>query len=727
MKPPEVIYPDTPDLKDKIDWFLAGDLSLIACDTETMGRQWLQLRRELYPIEGWEKATRGCAQWEFIKERRDKLEKVKKEALNPRKNHLATVQLCTADYRTLILVNRDEELRQFLAGFLGSLIRKVNPVWVFQNAKFDFHQFSHHLQIDFTGQRIHDTQLCGALIKGAGDNLPVGLAQLCEDNQLPAEFRKEEDAEERVSDWWTSPLTDKQITYAARDVQCLLMLYDKQRAHMIKNGLHKVRHLECNFISRLRDIEDVGARVDREKLSQFIAKADEVIKTNELTFRAVFGEKVNPYSPAQMLAAIETQYGITPKLERYDAKKRTFVEVPSTDKVALLESGLLDMINGGPRYPEMQAYIAMRETRKNKTEAETWKELPDGKLFVNFHQLQTRSVDKSEEGGARTGRMSTSPQLNNISNLMKQFIVAPDGWAICSSDFAGEELRVVAALANEENMLQALRNGRSLHMEMAVEMGTPLEELHKKHPAYRIGKEANFGFIYWMSGRRFSKKVFEATHGEIKLTPEEGWAAHAAFFEKWPGIQTYHMNQLAYGAIHGYVETRSGRRRYYNHADRPVLDRDCVRFRYPGQTVLVNPKEHHDWCYRAADWRWRNVTANTPVQGTCADIIKLALTRLVDKFRGMRAQVFASVYDSIDYFVQEDKVAETVPVVDSVMKEAFKYYIPEIAGEIEHTAGRSWAAAPKDIRKEDRGLWIIDNTEPLEQWKDREFQKEFHL
>lgn len=757
------------------NWFLQGDLSYVSLDTETMGRNWFRIQNELkymltpdksdilykaearYPKEPvvkkdkeesseayqtrrGERAARETrrmiAHHNFVlefyrqplknrKAKEDELKQYSKEALNPETCYLATLQVASEDDRVLIVVLKDPEVVKAAIAFM-LVLQSKKVVWVLQNAKFDFHQLSFHWCLRFDDQTVHDTQICEALIKGGRDSESVSLIQICQNHpSIPMELRKKASGA-TVSDWWSEPLTDEQSRYAARDVTVLRHVRVAQKKLMTEMQLLRVRALECKLTPRLVRVEETGVQFDKDKLQKFLLKGRERQGEELTTYTKVFGE-VKYNEAAQVLQRIKAHYGVTPLQKKWSTDVRGYVEQESVDKFALLAAGLIEE-------PAVKAYLTLKEIGKKLSDAQKWVEMDVFK--VSYFQVPSRgNTDKSEDGGARTGRMSTSPQLQNLSNFMKQFIVAPEGWTILSSDYAGIELRLMASYANVKALKDAFSQGISPHLTMCQSItGTLIADINKKGKEYRIAKECNFGFIYGMGGPTFGTRVLRASKGEIHLTEEEGWDFREKFFAQYPEIKNFHQLQHAKASLQGYSESASGRRRYYDKAGRPQLDEEFKAFPNPLTGTWVNKSLNPGACYLAADWKWMNIAKNMPIQGSGADGSKQGVIRTIDAFTELNrkagtdvACMFGIVHDSQDSIVRNDYLEEVLKIHDEGMKRGMELYLKDVAVEVEHTMGRCWAGEPEDIINDDYGLWEyppgLDEV-ALKEWKKIEFQKE---
>lgn len=768
-------------------WFLEGDLSYVSLDTETMGKNWFRVMGELrymptpnkddvvrlaeakFPAiekltknkgEKVEEYAERKAAWKVeddrVADRRNlfkmehfttpvkakkakeaELKECSREALDPKTCHLATLQVASEDDRVLIVVLKDDHVKVGALKFIQKL-QALKVVWVLHNAKFDFHQLAHHWGVRFDDQTIHDTQICEALIKGGRDSGSVSLIQTCQNHSaIPVELRKQASGA-TVSDWWTEPLTDEQSLYAARDVAVLRHVRVAQVKLMTEMKLLRVRKLECQLTPRLVRVEETGVQFDKEKLMSFMISGKERQEKELNAYASVF-DGIKYTEAAQVLVRIKEHYEVTPLQKKWDKEARGYVEQESVDKFALLAAGLIEE-------PAIKAYLTLKEIGKKISDAQKWHVMDDFK--VSYFQVPSRgNDDKSDDGGARTGRMSTSPQLQNLSNFMKQFIVAPEGWTILSSDYAGIELRLMASYANVQVLKDIFKAGISPHVLMCSRInGIPMEEVNKKSKEYRIAKEISFGFLYGMGGATFCNRVLRSSKGETHLTEQEGWDFRAKFFEQYPEVKNFHQLQHAIASLQGYTESASGRRRYYDKEGRPQLEKDFKAFPNPLTGCWVNHNQDAAACWLAADWKWMNIAKNMPIQGSGADGSKQGVIRTVDAFTELNrhgsdvARMFGIVHDSQDSIVRDDYIDKALKIHDDAMKQGMALYLKDVPIEVEHTTGRCWSGAPVDILNDDYGLWekprfnteTVDGKlqltseakEEYEKWKAIEFQTE---
>jgi DNA polymerase-1 len=262
---------------------------------------------------------------------------------------------------------------------------------------------------------------------------------------------------------------------------------------------------------------------------------------------------------------------------------------------------------------------------------------------------------------AVTGRLSSSnPNLQNIPTrtelgrtVRNGFIAAP-GQVLLSVDYSQVELRIVAHMAGDQAMLDAFRQNQDIHATTAAAIyGIPLSQVTKEQR--RHAKAINFGLIYGMSAFGLTRTT--------DLTLSEADAFVKAYFQQFPGVKKYLDDTRKLAARQGYVETLLGRRRYF-----PALMGQINQ-------QLKNREERE--------------AINAPIQGSAADIMKIAMIRIPSALAagGLQGCMLLQVHDEIVIECPQDELADTARVVQQVMEGAYQLSIPL---STEARWGRRW-------------------------------------
>ncbi len=276
----------------------------------------------------------------------------------------------------------------------------------------------------------------------------------------------------------------------------------------------------------------------------------------------------------------------------------------------------------------------------------------------------TKRVHTSyNQTGTVTGRLSSSePNLQNIpirtelGRQVRRAFVAQEGWRLLAVDYSQVELRIMAHISQDPTMLEAFRKGEDIHTSTAAAIyNVPLAEVTSE--MRRVAKVVNFAVSYGVSGYGLSQ--------QSDLTPEQGNKFIETYFARYPQVKKYLQDTKNLAATQGYVETLLGRRRYF-----PRLSEDSK-----ASTVI-----------RQADER---AAINFPIQGTAADIIKIAMIRAHQalKERDLKSKMILQVHDELVLEVPEDELETVKPLIRSVMEDAFTL---DAALKVDLKVGPNW-------------------------------------
>jgi DNA polymerase-1 len=313
---------------------------------------------------------------------------------------------------------------------------------------------------------------------------------------------------------------------------------------------------------------------------------------------------------------------------------------------------VLESLSG--KHPVVDQVLEYRELAKLKS---TYLDaLP---LQVNPH---TGRVHTSyNQTGSVTGRIASSePNLQNIpirtdiGRQVRQAFIAAPGMRLVAVDYSQVELRIVAHIAGDEAMLAAFRAGQDIHAATAAAIfGVPIHAVTREQR--RHAKAVNFGLIYGMSAFGLTRST------DLTLAEAEDFVK--AYFRQFPGVKRYLDGMRRQAAEQEYVETLMGRRRYF-----------------PG---LKNQSNHN---IRSREER---EAINAPIQGTAADIMKLAMLRMPDALRkaGLTAHMLLQVHDELVLECPEAEALPTARVACSVMEGAYTLSIPLAT---EARSGKNW-------------------------------------
>ncbi|HHS97943.1 MAG TPA: DNA polymerase I [Chloroflexi bacterium] len=265
--------------------------------------------------------------------------------------------------------------------------------------------------------------------------------------------------------------------------------------------------------------------------------------------------------------------------------------------------------------------------------------------------------------GTVTGRISSSePNLQNIpirsplGRQVRKAFVAPQGWVLLGADYSQIELRILAHISGDPGLVEAFRRGEDIHATTAAALfDVPIDRVTPNQR--RFAKQVNFGLIYGMSTYRLAR--------DSGLTQAEAENFVAQYFGRFPRVREYLERTIAQAKNKGYVETLLGRRRYF-----PVF-----------QTTAPGKEQARRRAEREA--------VNAPIQGSAADIIKLAMLNLYRAFqeRHLRARMIIQVHDELIVEVPQEELPTVAPLVRQVMESVYPLRVPL---KVDLKAGPNW-------------------------------------
>ena len=414
-------------------------------------------------------------------------------------------------------------------------------------------------------------------------------------------------------------------------------LYEMFSEKLKEQGADKLYdEIELPLCRVLAEMEHDGVQVDREALSQFGAMLADRIASCEAYIFEIAGGEFNINSTKQLGELLFEKLGLPP-VKKTKSGYSTNAEVLE----ALKE-----------KHPVVQAIMDYRMLTKLKsTYADgLQKEIaPDGRIHTTFQNLVTA-----------TGRLSsTEPNLQNIpvrtelgSEIRKMF-VPRDGWVFVDADYSQIELRVLAHIAGDRQMQAAFRSGEDFHSVTASQVfNVPLSAvtpLMRRH-----AKAVNFGIVYGISEYSLSQ--------DIGVSRREAREYIDNYLTKYAGVRDYMKDIVETARKQGYVETIFGRRRRI-----PEINNSNFNIRSGAERIALN----------------------TPVQGTAADIIKLAMVRVFDalKQQALQARLILQVHDELIVECPAFEAQSVMDIITEAMENAVELAVPLIA---EAKMGESW-------------------------------------
>ncbi len=435
---------------------------------------------------------------------------------------------------------------------------------------------------------------------------------------------------------------EKVAPYAAADAEVTLRLVPvMQEALRSVNGERLLFEIDLPLTPVLADMEMTGVLLDLPFFERMSGELAQRLQEIEHRVYELAGKPFNLNSTQQLSDVLFKRLGLKP-----DASWRTASGFYSTS------AEVLEALSG--QHAVVDLILEHRELSKLKS---TYVDGLPAAVEVHTGRVHT----SYSQASVVTGRLSSNnPNLQNIpirsevGRRVRRGFIAADGHLLLSVDYSQIELRIVAHIAKDQAMIEAFRRGQDIHATTAsVIYNVPLDRVTKEQR--RHAKAINFGLIYGMSAFGLTRAT--------ELTLAEAEEFMKAYFRQFPGVKRYLEEIREFAAEKGYVETLFGRRRYF-----PNLKGQRNR-------SLRNREERE--------------AVNAPIQGTAADIMKIAMIRIPPALQaaGLRAQMLLQVHDELVLECPQEELHETARLVQQVMESAYPLDVPL---ETEAHAGRNW-------------------------------------
>ena len=434
---------------------------------------------------------------------------------------------------------------------------------------------------------------------------------------------------------------DEVASYAAGIAATILELKEILFNKLKEENLMRVYFdIEMPLIHVLADMEEIGVKIDIERLKHIAKELEEEIEGTQKRIYFLAGEEFNINSSKQLSKVLFQNLGFQP------AKK---TKTGFSTELSVLEE--LAASHELPR--EVLNYRSL--TKLKSTYVDTLPLLVNsntGRIHTSFNQAATA-----------TGRLSSSePNLQNIpirgnrGKQIRETIIAEEGNLLLSADYSQVELRILAHLSQDKGLLDAFRNDLDIHTRTASELfGVPINNITSD--MRRIAKTVNFGVIYGISPFGLSET--------LSISREEAKKYIEQYFDRHPGVKSYIEETLKAAKSRGYVETLFGRRRPI-----PELRNQNSTLRLQGERLAIN----------------------SPIQGTAADIIKIAMIQICGIFsdRCLKAKMILQVHDELLFELPIGEYDTVRDIVKEKMEKAVELSLP-IKVDIGH--GKNWAEA----------------------------------
>ncbi|MGB5768853.1 MAG: DNA polymerase I, partial [Crocosphaera sp.] len=579
--------------------------------------------------------------------------------LNPRKAELVGIGCCWGNKITDIAYipighKQGKQLtKEQVLDTLRPILESNNYPKVLQNTKFDRLIFKHQ-GINLNGV-VFDTMLASYVLHPERSHK---LSQLCE--QYLEGITSQNYDELGIGKKQTIADLDIETVaeYCGMDAYATFLLVEP-----LKNELKAVPTLEKLLLEVeqplepvLSIMEDIGIIIDTEYLGKLSKQLEQDLLIIEEKAYQEAGEKFNLGSPKQLGEILFD------KLELNRKKSRKTKTGYSTDHATL------EKLKGD--HPIIDYLLEYRTLSKLKsTYIDALPELVD-KTTKRIHTHFNQSV-------TATGRLSSSnPNLQNIpirtefSRQIRQAFIPQQDWLLVSADYSQIELRILAHLSQETVLLDAYKNAQDVHSVTAKllfdkEDITPQER--------NLGKTINFGVIYGMGSQRFAR--------EAGVTPTEGKNFINKYRQRYAKVFDYLESMKKEAIAKGYVTTILGRRRYFNFSSDSLY-----HFRgHDTQTIDLNKLN-----INYNDSQLLRAAANAPIQGSSADIIKIAMVKIQEILNNYKANLLLQVHDELVFEIPPQEWEELEDKIKTTMENAVTLTVPLV---VDIHAGKNWMEA----------------------------------
>ena len=432
--------------------------------------------------------------------------------------------------------------------------------------------------------------------------------------------------------------------YACEDADITFQLKQLFEPEVNKEHLkHLFYEMEMPLVEVLKDMEQEGIAIDVDGLNTYSKELQETLVRLEKEIRDAAGMDFNVDSPKQLGEVLFDHLKIDPKAK----KTKTGQYATSEDILAKLEKA-------HPIIPMILEYRQLRKLKSTYVDPlPTMTDRIDGRIHTNFMQTVTA-----------TGRLSSNnPNLQNIPirtakgrEIRKAFIPRGKEFTLMAADYSQIELRIIAALSNDVNMINAFKAGYDIHASTAARVfSVPLEEVTREQRS--AAKAVNFGIIYGQSAFGLSQN--------LNISRTEAKTIIDSYFDQYPTIKSYMDGAIAQAREKGYVETIMKRRRYLpdinsaNAVVRGFAERNAI---------------------------------NAPIQGSAADIIKMAMVAVQCEMKkaDLKSKMILQVHDELVFDVHLSEKEKMYDLVKSAMEKAVDLVVPM---EVELQFGDNWLDA----------------------------------
>jgi DNA polymerase-1 len=441
----------------------------------------------------------------------------------------------------------------------------------------------------------------------------------------------------------TVPIAE-QTEYAVEDADITFQLKQLFTGELESGNVTKLfNDIELPLVSVLTAMEIEGININIDFLNKLSVTLTEDINRLEKNIYEQAGEEFNIASPKQLGIVLFEKMELVKKPK----KTKTGQYATGEDILSFLakEHEIIRNIQEYRQYKKLQSTYV--DALPNEVNPKT------GRIHTQYMQAV-----------AATGRLSSNnPNLQNIpirtergKEVRKSFIPRDENHVLLAADYSQIELRIIAALSEEGNMMEAFKNGEDIHASTAAKVfNVPLDEVTREQRSN--AKTVNFGIVYGVSAFGLSNQT--------DLSRSEAKELIDTYYETYPKLKAYMSAQVDFARENGYVETVLNRRRYLKDIN--------------SRNAMVRSGAERN-------------AVNAPIQGSAADIIKLAMINIHNRFKkeGFKSKMLLQVHDELVFDAHKEELEIIKPIIKYEMENAFKMSVPL---DVEVGVGENWLQA----------------------------------
>ncbi|MCL5062600.1 MAG: DNA polymerase I [Nitrospirae bacterium] len=434
---------------------------------------------------------------------------------------------------------------------------------------------------------------------------------------------------------------DEATQYAAEDAELAMELKEILFERLKTEGLEDLYfNMEMPLIYVLTDMEEIGVRINKGRLEELSKELDRDLGIIESKIYNIAGESFNINSPQQLQKILFEKIGLKP-LKKTKTGYSTGMDV--LEELSKTHELPMEILNYRTLYKLKTTYVdALPKLIDKKT----------GRTHTSFNQTVTA-----------TGRLSSSePNLQNIpirgewGTKIREVFIADEGCVLISADYSQVELRILAHISGDEGLIDAFSKDIDIHTRTAAELfNIPKESVTEE--MRRIAKTVNFGVVYGISPFGLSEA--------LNIAPKEAAAYIEQYFKKHEGVKNYMDDAIKVARENGYVKTLMGRKRPI-----PEINSHNTNIRQQAERLAIN----------------------TPIQGTAADLIKIAMINIWKRLkeRNLETRMILQIHDELLFEVPEPEIEIAKNLIKYEMENALSLSVPL---KVDMGWGKNWAEA----------------------------------